>query len=57
MSWTTHLDGARYLLRIRGKTLLETDTSYQLFNVLRGQIVRYIRHFYIPDCIADSNSC
>ena len=49
MSWTSHLDGARYLLRLRGQTLLANGAAFRMFSILRQQIVSANLISFIPN--------
>ena len=40
-TWTSHLDGARMLLRMRGSEMLREGSTYRLFALLRYQIVSH----------------
>ena len=40
ISWTSHLDGARQLLCMRGREMLKSGATYHMFGFLRVQIVR-----------------
>lgn len=57
MSWTSHLDGARHLLRMRKDMELQNGAAYRMFSILRVQIVWLALSLQLKALYANLESC